>query len=356
MQERSESPDTGAAESGDPQVLAVRELTVRYGDFTAVNNVGFTVGRGEIFGLLGRNGAGKTSTIAAVAGLLRPAAGHVRVLGRQLEPGRRGGAWPGGALSLQPQKTSLFPRLQVAETLRMWASLYPDPRPVPALIDELGLTDKARTRAARLSGGQQQRLLLATALVGNTPLVVLDEPTTGLDPHASRDAWAVINKARAGGTTFLLSTHAMAEAEERCDRLAILHEGRLRTSGTPAQIVRDLTRGSTVTVRSSQEGLLRAARAEFGTDAVRAEPGDGGGAPRFTVATTRPERAVAWCEERAPEADVRVHRPTLEDAFLTATGTAPADSTAPGASGTAPAADSVPAAAGGARPEGGGPR
>ncbi|WP_431983406.1 ABC transporter ATP-binding protein [Streptomyces qinglanensis] len=353
IQERSESPDTGAAEPGDPQVLAVEELTVRYGDFTAVNNVGFTVGRGEIFGLLGRNGAGKTSTIAAAAGLLRPAAGHVRVLGRQLEPGRRSGAWLGGALSLQPQKTSLFPRLQVEETLRMWAALYPDPRPVPALIDELGLTDKARTRAARLSGGQQQRLLLATALVGNTPLVVLDEPTTGLDPHASRDAWAVINRARAGGTTFLLSTHAMAEAEERCDRLAVLHEGRLRTSGTPAQIVRGLTRGSTVTVRSSQEGLLRAARAEFGTDAVRAEPGDGGGAPRFTVATERPERAVAWCEERAPEADVRIHRPTLEDAFLAATGTAPAavaDDAVPAAD------DAVPAAAGGARAEGGSPR
>jgi ABC-2 type transport system ATP-binding protein len=303
-----------------------------------VNEVEFTVERGEIYGLLGRNGAGKTSTIAAVTGLLRPAAGSVSVLGRRVEPGRRSSAWLGSALSLQPQKTSLFPRLQVDETLRMWASLYPDPRPVPELIEELGLAEKARTRSAKLSGGQQQRLLLATALVGNTPLVVLDEPTTGLDPHARRDAWAVINRAREGGTTFLLSTHAMAEAEQMCDRLAILHEGRLRTSGTPAQIVRSLTNGSTVTVRmppspqssqsspSSQaersakpawEELVRAAREEFGADAVEAPSG---GTPRFSVSTPYPERAVAWFQDRTPDADVRIHRPSLEDAFLTATG------------------------------------
>lgn len=331
IQERREQPDSEpdheVAEHGAPPALAVRELTVRYGDFTAVNDVEFTVGRGEIYGLLGRNGAGKTSTIAAVTGLLRPAAGRIDVLGRPVEPGRHSSARLGGALALQPQKTSLFPRLQVDETLHMWASLYPDPRPVPELIEELGLADKARTRAAKLSGGQQQRLLLATALVGNTPLVVLDEPTTGLDPHARRDAWAVINRARAGGTTFLLSTHAMEEAEEMCDRLAILHNGRLRTSGTPAQIVRSLTHGSTVTVRSAQEDLLAAAREEFGADAVTAQTrgttrsGTGGGVPRFSVATEQPERAVAWFEERAPAADVRIHRPTLEDAFLAATGT-----------------------------------
>ncbi|MGP3975327.1 ABC transporter ATP-binding protein [Streptomyces sp. 8N114] len=321
LQERSERPDGEVAEYDASLALAVSELTVRYGDFTAVNNVEFTVGRGEIFGLLGRNGAGKTSTIAAVTGLLRPAGGRISVLGRPVEPGRRSG-WLGSALSLQPQKTSLFPRLQVDETLHMWASLYPDPRPVPELIEELGLADKARTRAAKLSGGQQQRLLLATALVGNTPLVVLDEPTTGLDPHARRDAWAVINRARAGGTTFLLSTHAMEEAEEMCDRLAVLHEGRLRTCGTPAQIVRSLTHGSTVTVRSAQEDLIGAAREEFGTDAVQADPGS---TSRFTVAAERPERAVAWFEERAPGVDVRIHRPTLEDAFLAATGTGATD-------------------------------
>ncbi|MGI5352491.1 ABC transporter ATP-binding protein [Streptomyces sp. CA-250714] len=328
-QERSEHPDHEAAEADASLALAVRELTVRYGDFTAVNTVEFTVRRGEIYGLLGRNGAGKTSTIAAVTGLLRPAGGSVSVLGRRVEPDRRSGGRLGSALSLQPQKTSLFPRLQVDETLHMWASLYPEPRPVPELIEELGLADKARTRAGKLSGGQQQRLLLAAALVGNTPLVVLDEPTTGLDPHARRDAWRVINRARAGGTTFLLSTHAMEEAEEMCDRLAVLHEGRLRTSGTPAQIVRSLTHGSTVTVRSDRDDLIGAARAEFGTDAVQPQPGatarpEAGGIPRFSVATERPERAVAWFEERAPGADVRIHRPTLEDAFLAATGTGPA--------------------------------
>ncbi len=323
IQEQSERPKSSTSEEseeGASHALAVSGLTVRYGDFTAVKDVEFTVGRGEVFGLLGRNGAGKTSTIAAVTGLLRPAHGRVRVLGRSVGDGPRGGSWLGGALSLQPQKTSLFPRLTVEETLLMWASLYPDPRPVPALIEELGLAQKARTRAAKLSGGQQQRLLLATALVGNTPLVVLDEPTTGLDPHARRDAWAVINRARAGGTTFLLSTHAMEEAEEMCDRLAILHEGRLLTSGSPARIVDSLTQGSTVTVRSDQEGLAEAARGQFGAEAVQARPG-GGGTPRFSVATERPERAVAWFEERAPQADVRVHRPTLEDAFLAATGT-----------------------------------
>lgn len=318
------SPDSAATDasknsSTTTDVVRVDHLKVIFGSVEAVRDVSLTVRPGEIFGLLGRNGAGKTTTISVLAGLLRPTSGSAQVLGMDCSREEPAAA---GALALQPQRASLFPRLTVQETLTGWAGLYGNPRPVDELIDALGLREQAKAKAGKLSGGQAQRLLLATALIGRTPLVVLDEPTTGLDPHARRAVWDVVQDMRADGTTFLLSTHAMDEAEEMCDRLALIHRGSLITTGSPTQLIAEHTRGDVVTVRTGDPGLAAALSARFGVE-THALAGDSRTTHRFAVSTDRPEDLLAWLRTQ-PDTDARVRRATVEDVFLQLTGEDPA--------------------------------
>ncbi|QVQ50234.1 ABC transporter ATP-binding protein [Spiractinospora alimapuensis] len=297
--------------------IDVQGLHVRYDELTAVDGLTFSVGAGEIYGLLGRNGAGKTSTISAVAGLLEPWAGECDVLGRRVvvdSPALR------QALALQPQKANLFPRLRVRETLEMWGALYGNPRSVPKLIDELGLSEKAETRVAKLSGGQQQRLLIGTALVGNTPIVVLDEPTTGLDPHARHAVWRIVRDAQAAGTTFLLSTHAMDEAEEICDRLAIMHKGQFVTEGVPADLVEKHCPGGVVRVRTKDPTVTAALAELYGEDAVVPST-ETGGRDWVQIRVANPYTAAERINDRHGPLDIRPRLSTLEDVFLKMTGT-----------------------------------
>ncbi|WP_404959194.1 ABC transporter ATP-binding protein [Streptomyces sp. 147326] len=203
------------------------------GGFEAVRGVSLSVARGEIFALLGTNGAGKTSTVELLEGLAPPSDGRVRVFG--LDPyARRAQVRPRTGVMLQEGG---FPSdLSVAETVRMWAGVTTGARPTAEVLELVGLGARSSVRVKQLSGGERRRLDLALALLGRPEVLFLDEPTTGMDPEGRRDTWALVRELRAQGTTVLLTTHYLEEAEELADRLAILHEGELVLSGTPAEV------------------------------------------------------------------------------------------------------------------------
>jgi len=211
-------------------------LVVRYGDLTAVDGLDLEVRRGECFGLLGPNGAGKTTTVEVLEGLLQPAAGEVTVLGEHW--GGRGERRLRERLGVALQETRLPESLTVLEIVRMFRSFYRDGRTVDEVIALLGLESKRKTWAGKLSGGQRQRLALACALVGAPELLVLDEPTTGLDPQARLRIWEVVEHFTGGGGTVLLTTHYMEEAARLCDRVAIIDRGKRIAQDPPAELVR----------------------------------------------------------------------------------------------------------------------
>jgi ABC-2 type transport system ATP-binding protein len=215
--------------------IEVDRVTKRYGATVAVDDVSFTVAEGEIFGLLGRNGAGKSTTVDLVAGLRAPDQGRIRVAG--LDP-RRDRQELHHLLGVQLQESQLPDRLTVAEAMRLYASFYRHPADIGGLLAQLDLTDKRNSAYRRLSGGQKQRLSIALALIGRPRIAILDELTTGLDPVARRDTWQLINDIRNQGVTIMLITHFMDEAERLCDRVAIMRDGRLAALGTPAELGR----------------------------------------------------------------------------------------------------------------------
>ncbi|MCV2394656.1 ABC transporter ATP-binding protein [Actinotalea sp. M2MS4P-6] len=214
-------------------VVEVERLHKQYGDLVAVEDVGFEVAAGEIFGILGPNGAGKTTTVECVAGLRRPDAGRIDVLG--LDP-RRDASALHEVVGVQQQQGALPRKLRVGEALELYAAFYRGPADPMALADQLGLAPRWDAYYGTLSGGQRQRLSIALALVGSPRLAILDELTTGLDPAARRDTWGLIEQVRDGGVTVLLVTHAMEEAERLCDRVALIDAGRIVAVGTPAEL------------------------------------------------------------------------------------------------------------------------
>ncbi|MEV6122273.1 ABC transporter ATP-binding protein [Streptomyces sp. NPDC052077] len=220
--------------NGHEHVIDVTGLRRVYdGGFEAVRGIDFSVRRGEVFALLGTNGAGKTSTVELLEGLAAPSGGRVRVLGHDPYT-ERAAVRPRTGVMLQEGG---FPsELTVAETARMWAGCVSGARPVPEALALVGLDAKTRTRVKQLSGGERRRLDLALALLGEPEVLFLDEPTTGLDAEGRRDTWELVRRLRDGGTTVLLTTHYLEEAESLADRLAILHRGRIAATGTPAEV------------------------------------------------------------------------------------------------------------------------
>ncbi|MCL8014522.1 ABC transporter ATP-binding protein [Streptomyces sp. AS02] len=215
-------------------VIEVTDLRRVYGGgFEAVRGISFSVDRGEVFALLGTNGAGKTSTVELLEGLARPAGGNVRVLGH--DPyAERDVVRPRTGVMLQEGG---FPsELTVAETARMWAGCVSGAMPQGEALELVGLGRRAGVRVKQLSGGERRRLDLALALLGRPEVLFLDEPTTGLDAEGRRETWELVRELRDGGTTVLLTTHYLEEAENLADRLAILHEGRIAAAGTPAEV------------------------------------------------------------------------------------------------------------------------
>jgi ABC-2 type transport system ATP-binding protein len=216
----------------DP-VISIRGLRKSYGQVEAVRGVDLEVRPGEIFALLGPNGAGKTTTVEILEGYRNPSAGEVVVLGE--DPQRAGRAWR-ERIGIVLQGCRPDPYLTVRESLALYAGYYAAPRPVDEVIDLIGLGGKADERASRLSGGQQRRLDVGMALIGDPELLFLDEPTTGFDPSARRQAWEAIAGLRDLGKTVLLTTHYMDEAQRLADRVAILARGEIVAEGTPEDL------------------------------------------------------------------------------------------------------------------------
>ncbi|MGW7275697.1 ABC transporter ATP-binding protein [Streptomyces sp. NPDC054864] len=217
------------------QVIDVTDLRRVYGGgFEAVRGVSFSVGRGELFALLGTNGAGKTSTVELLEGLAPPAGGRVRVLGH--DPYTERGAVR-HRIGVMLQEGGFPSELTVAETIRMWGACTSGARPAAEALDMVGLGKRAGVRVKMLSGGEKRRLDLATALIGRPEVLFLDEPTTGLDAEGRRETWELVRALRDGGTTVLLTTHYLEEAETLAERLAILHEGRIAAAGRVADVV-----------------------------------------------------------------------------------------------------------------------
>src|SRR4051812_28914129 len=221
------SPTAGAITGSD--------LQKRYASVTAVDHLSFDVRAGEVFGLLGPNGAGKTTTVEVLEGYRKPDGGQVRVLG--LDP-TDDGPQLRPQIGVMLQEGGLYPGLKPLELLRLFAAYYDDPDDPDRLLDVVGLRDATGTTVRRLSGGQAQRLSLACALIGHPRILFLDEPTAGMDPHARATTWEIVPALRAQGTTVLLTTHAMDEAEHLCDRVAIIASGRLAALGSPDELTR----------------------------------------------------------------------------------------------------------------------
>jgi ABC-2 type transport system ATP-binding protein len=212
--------------------ITVRDLRKSYGALEAVAGIDFEVRRGEVFGLLGPNGAGKTTTVEILEGYRTRDAGEVEVLGS--DPASAGGDWRERIGVLQ--SSAMYETLTVVEMLRLFAGYYREPRPVDEVVSLVGLDEKRDDRVRRLSGGQRRRLDLGLALVGDPELIFLDEPTTGFDPRARRQAWETVRGLRGLGKTILLTTHYLDEAEQLADRVAVLAQGRIVASGAPAEL------------------------------------------------------------------------------------------------------------------------
>ncbi|GAB2615499.1 ABC transporter ATP-binding protein [Pseudactinotalea suaedae] len=256
-------------EASSPAVL-VEGLRKTYGAKVAVDDVSLAVEPGEIFGILGPNGAGKTTTVESIAGLRVGDAGRVRIHG--LDPWTERDAVV-RVLGIQLQESALQPKIAVREALELWTAFYDDPVPWQDLADQLGLTEHLDRRFGMLSGGQQQRLSIALALVGRPRVAILDELSTGLDPRARREVWQIVRNLRATGVTILLVTHSMEEAQQLCDRIAIIDRGRVRALGTPEELVRSGSAATITTFEVSAAPDLEALRALDGVVDARLEQG-----------------------------------------------------------------------------------
>jgi ABC-2 type transport system ATP-binding protein len=293
--------------------ITVKDLSKRYGAFNAVEAISFEVRRGEVVALLGPNGAGKTTTIEILEGFLAPSGGAARVLGS--DPRRAGRAWR-ARIGLVLQSTSLDAQLSVREALALHAGLFPRPRPLAEVLDLVDLDAEAETRIGVLSGGQRRRVDLALGVVGGPELLFLDEPTTGLDPEARRRIWLGIERLAAAGTTVVMTTHYLEEAQRLADRVIVLSSGRIIADATPDQL-RAAGAGTLIRYRLPPEapvGTLPAALARH-FDAGRRQL-----LVRGVDLPTALEGLAAWARSSGLDlAGLEVGPPSLEDAYLALT-------------------------------------
>jgi ABC-2 type transport system ATP-binding protein len=272
-------------------VIHVSGLRKRYGELEAVAGVDFEVHAGEVFGLLGPNGAGKTTTVEILEGYRRRDGGEVTVLGH--DPSRPGRDFR-ERIGVVLQQSELWPQLTVREIHRIFAGYYERPRDVDEVIELVGLDEKREARVKSLSGGQKRRLDLGVALIGDPDLVFLDEPTTGFDPAARRNAWQMIRSLRELGKTVLLTTHYLDEAQQLADRVAVLRGGRIVQQGTPSDLIGAAAKAE---IRYRRDG--KEVRIETET-------------PTAVLHELTREALAAGAELEALE----VRRPTLEDVYL----------------------------------------
>ncbi|MFF4417690.1 ABC transporter ATP-binding protein [Streptosporangium sp. NPDC001559] len=300
--------------SGEPLIRA-RGLVKRFGDFVAVDGIDLEVERGEAFGFLGPNGAGKSSTMRMIGCVSMPSSGELRILG--MDP-VRDGARIRGRLGVCPQLDNLDPDLSVRENLTTYARYFGMSRArarerAEELLDFVRLRDRASSRVEPLSGGMKRRLTIARAMVNDPDLVLLDEPTTGLDPQARHLLWERLFRLRQRGTTLVLTTHYMDEAEQLCDRLVVMDGGRIVAEGSPRSLIGTYCAPEVVELRFPEGvevagGLAGIGRVDPLPDRVLLYTGDG-------------DAAVAEVRRRGlVPSSVLVRRSSLEDVFLQLTG------------------------------------
>ncbi len=223
--------------------VQVENLVKRFGSFTAVDGVTFSVERGEVFGILGPNGAGKTTTLEIIESLQKPTEGRVSVLGLEVQSNS---AKVKARIGVQLQASAYYGYLDLTEILNLLGSFYPNKTPPKVLLEQVGLADKSGSRISELSGGQAQRFAVAASLINNPELVILDEPTTGLDPQARRNLWSLIREVNQRGVTVVLTTHYMDEAAILCNRLAIMDHGKILALDSPRNLINQLEASYTV--------------------------------------------------------------------------------------------------------------
>ena len=295
------------------KIIEVEHLRKLYGPTVAVEDISFEVAEGEIFGLLGPNGAGKTTTVECLQGLRRPDAGRLRVL--DLDPQSEGKALR-RLIGSQLQDSALPDRMRVWEALDLFSSFMPNSPDWRILMEQWGLTEKRKSFFSRLSGGQRQRLFVALALVNNPKVVFLDEMTSGLDPAARHTAWDLIRAIRDRGTTVVMVTHFMDEAERLCDRLGIVDNGRLTALDTPQGLIATYA-GQVRVIFSTDHAELSWLQSVPNVSRVSRH------GPRVEIEGNGPvlaRVAAALAERGILPTDLRLEQPSLEDVFLSITG------------------------------------
>jgi len=308
------APEASAGPSAEP-AIAVRGLRKRYGGLVVLDGLDLEVRRGELFALLGPNGAGKTTTVEILEGYRGADDGEVRVLG--LDPARDAAALR-PRLGLMLQGGGIAPQVRPRELLHLHAAFHADPADPDALLELVGLAVAAHRRYRFLSGGERQRLSLALALVGRPELLVLDEPTAGMDPAAKVVVRELIGELRAGGRTILLTTHELVDAERLADRVGVLDRGRLVALGTPAEVIA----GGPPVLRFRTSTTLEAADAAALGAALHGTLESDGTPGRYRLAGRAPDPALVatlatWAAERGLLLDeVRTSGGTLEERFL----------------------------------------
>lgn len=298
--------------------VVCRGLVKRYDDVIAVDGLDLEIRAGECFGLLGPNGAGKTTTVEMLLGIRAPDAGSIEILG--LEWGRDARALR-EHMGCQLQETRLPDKLRVQEVVELFRSFYREGVPVDTVLEQVQLLDKRRAFVKALSGGQRQRLAVATALVSDPALLVLDEPTTGLDPQARLQLWEIINGFKARGRTVLLTTHYMEEAHRLCDRVGIVDYGKMMTVGTPGALIASLGAEHVVEFAVTDEHRLDDARLRAVTAVADVRREDG--RIRMTVETVHraiPSLLDAVADMGVDLTELTTHHATLEDVFISLTG------------------------------------
>jgi len=295
-------------------IIEVQALTKRYGDLTAVDRVTFSVFKGEVFAFLGPNGAGKTTTLEILQGLRRPTSGAASVLGFDVTRAKELGEIR-KRIGVLPQEFNALGRLTVRENVALFASMYESSRDPDELIGLLDLSDKADVRFDRLSGGLKQKVGIAASLVNDPEIVFLDEPTTGLDPRSRRAVWNVIDSLRKSGTTIVLTTHYMEEAERLADRIAIMHRGKISALGTASDLISRYGGSTYIELEGVRQGLLDMIRRRFPSALI-----DGERLVIPVVETSQVLETIGELVKMSISGGIRVRNPTIEDVFLSVVG------------------------------------
>ena len=297
-------------------LVSVRDLRKHYADIEALRGISFDILKGEVFGLLGPNGAGKTTTIEIIEGLRQADSGSVSVC--SLDPASQSAALK-ERIGAQLQSTVLHDKMRVDEALNLFASFYRHSVSVPLLLEHFGLVEKRHAFFEHLSGGQKQRLALALALVNDPELVLLDEPTVGLDPQLRRDIYALVEHFREEGRTVLLTTHYIEEAERLCDRVAIMDRGRLVALGTPRELIAISGQRTRIEVRLAKPAAIDHLKLVEGV--IDCHEAENVYVLHVQSAATAISPLIRYLESEGKiMVDLHIAQPSLEDVFLEMTG------------------------------------